>query len=62
MKKTEKVAEALADIQMPRPFVNQVLAKCPDLCRVLLTVTEGTRYHGDAELAVREIYPEWPFI
>lgn len=60
--KTEKVAEALANIQQPRPFVNQVLTKCPDLCVLLLAIAEGTRYKRDAEIAVKEIYPAWPEI
>lgn len=58
--KRQLVAEALVDVQMPRPFTNPVLTKCPDICNLLLTIAKGTKYQNDAELAVKEIYPDWP--
>lgn len=60
--KRQRVAEALVDVQMPRPFTNPVLTKCPAVCNLLLTIAEGTKYQTDAELAVKEIYPDWPEI
>ena len=60
--KRQRVAKALADVQMPRPLTNPVLTKSPAICNLLLTIAERTKYQTDAELAVKEIYPDWPEI